>query len=166
MGKVPTMIKIHSKNGISCLKKSKKYGQIRWRTRMWLNINILCSEEFFCAFNSKIFYLIYELLPCIIPFPRIPFRIFIRKNWTICLENCLRNIILTRDKLQLKFLSILLSYEVTIRLWIVILYIWHRKIRLRNRRIFLVFSFFKKTIWIIFIEHSLLFIKDSIRLFF
>ncbi len=121
MWQVSSLIQTHTKNRVSRPEESQIYCKIcRWSGKR-LYIDILCSEEFLCTRDGKIFDDVDIDLPRIVTLSRIPLGIFIHKNTARSFHDSLWCIIFRCYELELFFLTEGLCLEWFVYLRILIL---------------------------------------------
>ena len=68
---------IHSHHFISWFENREINCSISLRTRVWLNIHIVHTKQFFGSVDCQLFYLIYHFTSAVITSSRVAFRIFV-----------------------------------------------------------------------------------------
>ena len=84
VGQMSAVIQIHSHDRVAGLAYGKLNRHIGLSAGMRLHIGILAPKQLFGPFNRQLLYHIHALASAIIPFSRIPFRIFVGERTSHC----------------------------------------------------------------------------------
>ena len=70
----------HAQNSVARLQQGKVHRHIRLRSGMGLDVGVLCAEQLFGPFNRQGFHHVDGLAAAVIPFARVPLRVFVGED--------------------------------------------------------------------------------------
>ena len=108
---MPTVIQIHTHNGITWLTDRELHRHIRLCPGMGLHIGVITPKKLFRPVDRQILHNIHTLTAAIIPLPGIPFRILIRKRASHRCHHSLAHPVLGSDQLNVAVLPCLLVHD-------------------------------------------------------
>src|SRR6478735_2994028 len=100
MSQMSSMREVHAQDLVAVVERCHKHGHVRLRPAVRLYIRMLSPEKLFGAFNGRILYDICEFAATVVALAGITLGVLIRECSSHRLQDCFRDKILGRDKLQ------------------------------------------------------------------
>src|SRR4051794_1028471 len=97
---------IETKHSITGLEKREINGRVCLRTRVSLNVRMICVEELLCSVDCELLDLIDKLAATVVALSRKPFGVLVGERSAHCFEHSFGNEVLARDELDTVTLAI------------------------------------------------------------
>lgn len=106
VGQMSAIGQIHAHDCIAGLQQAIIHSKVCLGTGMRLYIDMIRAEQFLCTVDSQLFHLIHIFAAAIVPFSRIPFRIFVGQHTSLCFHDRIADNIFRCDHFQFVSLTI------------------------------------------------------------
>ena len=106
MGKMPSVIKPHSKDRLSRLKRGEEHGHVRLSSRVRLHVHGVRPEKLKCPLARQILGHVNEFASSVITSPRKTFGVLVGKHRPHGFHDGVANVVLRRYHLEFPFLTL------------------------------------------------------------
>ncbi|MNV37430.1 hypothetical protein D3C71_1289510 [compost metagenome] len=105
VSQVTTLRQVHTENGIARLQQRGVNREVSLRTRVRLNVRVVCAEQLFCTVNRQLFNDINVLATAVVALARVTFCIFVGQLRTLRLHDARAGVVLGGDQFDVLFLT-------------------------------------------------------------